>query len=686
MQLKGCMSRLGHQPVGVAWGSVWLVIHFASFKACIRTGSAAIAAKRTGEQMTTRKNQVPGLNTGITRRDFLGGVLIGAGAALLSAPAPLFAAKARPKEVFSDPWTGYGGVGDYARSNGNTASVRQAAHLIRDGLAQVLTETAEDTGEVFDMVVVGGGFAGHAAAFQFHKKYGADGRCLILDNHPIFGGEAKQNEFDVDGYRLYGPQGSNGFILPTGRDGLSDEIWKTIGMPTEFEFATPAFGSSKVDAPLDSFETMYWSERRFDTGYFFKDSGWAKNPWRDKLKNTPWTENFRKDLIRAYEQRKKYYDGDDFDRWLDSMSYKTLLEKVMGLGPGVAEFVDPILAISSYGLCSDVISAYAAYLLAMPGTTAYGSFDVLDQSGEVSLSFPGGNAGYLRHIVRHLIPDAIEGGSSSEETLNNTVNFSALDRPENQVSERLEATVLDVSHEGSVDSADYVRVTYYRDGEVHSVRTKCAVLSIGGWVARNIVSDMPDDIAAAYAEFHHGPVLVVNVALRNWKFLDRLGISSARWFEGFGTFCSIRRPMITGNSQQPFDPAKPTVMTFYVPFDYAGHGIKEQGALARNELLSKSYRQYETEIRQQMTRMFGSAGFDDQRDIAGIILNRWGHAFVAPQPGFYFGKDGQPAPKDVVRHGFGRIHFGHSELGARMNYRNAISEGGRAADQAMAMI
>ena len=636
--------------------------------------------------MPTTKNRSSGLNTEITRRDFLGGVLIGAGAALLSAPAPLFAAKNRSQGVFSDPWTGYGGVGDYAHSNGNTASVRQAAHLIRDGHGPALAGTAEDTGEIFDMVVIGGGFAGHAAAFQFHKKYGADGRCLILDNHPIFGGEAKQNEFDVDGYRLYGPQGSNGFILPTGHDGLSDEIWQATGMPTEFEFAQPAIGSSDVEAALDSFETMYWGERRFDTGYFFKDSGWVRNPWRNKLKNTPWPENFRKDMIRAYEQRQKYYAGDDFDRWLDSMSYKDLLEKEMGLDPGVAKFVDPILAISSYGLSSDVISAYAAYLLAMPGTTAYGSFDVLDQSQAVSLSFPGGNAGYLRHIVRHLIPDAIEGGRSSEETLNNAVSFSALDRPGNPVSERLEATVIDVCHEGPVDSADYVRVSYYRDGEVRSVRAKAAVLSIGGWVARHIVSDMPEEIATAYEDFHHGPVLVVNVALRNWKFLDRLGISSARWFEGFGTFCSIRRPMITGNSQQPFDPAKPTVMTFYVPFNYPGHGIKEQGALARNELLSKSYRQYETEIRQQMTRMFGAAGFDDQRDIAGIILNRWGHAFIAPQPGFYFGKDGQPAPKDVVKKGFGRIHFGHSELGARMNYRNAISEGGRAADQAMSVL
>ena len=56
--------------------------------------------------------------------------------------------------------------------------------------------------------------------------------------------------------------------------------------------------------------------------------------------------------------------------------------------------------------------------------------------------------------------------------------------------------------------------------------------------------------------------------------------------------------------------------------------------------------------------MFGRAGFDANRDIAGIILNRWGHAYLSPQPGFFFGKNGQPGPGDVLRQTpYGRIAF-----------------------------
>ena len=97
---------------------------------------------------------------------------------------------------------GYGGVGDYATSNGNVAAVREAAHLIRDGLTQAMMPEVGDTGEEYDMVIIGGGFSGIGAAYQFHKKHGTAKKCLILENHPVFGGEAKQNEFEVHGYKL----------------------------------------------------------------------------------------------------------------------------------------------------------------------------------------------------------------------------------------------------------------------------------------------------------------------------------------------------------------------------------------------------------------------------------------------------------------------------------------------------
>ena len=144
-----------------------------------------------------------GLDRPITRRDFVGSVLVGAGSALVGPPA-----WSQSAPTYDAAWTGYGGVGDYAQSNGNTHVVMQTAHLVRDRSKEELLAEATSTGETFDVVVVGSGFSGLGAAFQFDAK--TDGKsCLILDNHPVFGGEAKENEFEVDGHRLFGPQGSN---------------------------------------------------------------------------------------------------------------------------------------------------------------------------------------------------------------------------------------------------------------------------------------------------------------------------------------------------------------------------------------------------------------------------------------------------------------------------------------------
>ncbi len=104
----------------------------------------------------------------ISRRDFVNGSLVGVGATLLGAAGPGCARKPTPAAGVSDPWTGYGGVGDYALSNGNVAAVRDAAHLIRDGKTADLLRDATDTGETYDMVIIGGGFSGIGAAYQFH--------------------------------------------------------------------------------------------------------------------------------------------------------------------------------------------------------------------------------------------------------------------------------------------------------------------------------------------------------------------------------------------------------------------------------------------------------------------------------------------------------------------------------------
>jgi spermidine dehydrogenase len=119
-----------------------------------------------------------------------------------------------------------------------------------------------------------------------------------------------------------------------------------------------------------------------------------------------------------------------------------------------------------------------------------------------------------------------------------------------------------------------------------------------------------------------------------------------------------------------------------VLFAQPGLSIGEQGSRGRVQLLGTSFAQYERAFRQQLGDMFASGGFDPRTDIAGIILNRWGHAYVNPQPGFFFGTNGQPAARDVLRNApHGRIAFANTDLAGAMDHRNSIREADRAVTQ-----
>jgi spermidine dehydrogenase len=176
-----------------------------------------------------------------------------------------------------------------------------------------------------------------------------------------------------------------------------------------------------------------------------------------------------------------------------------------------------------------------------------------------------------------------------------------------------------------------------------------------------------------------------------------LGFTAARWFSGLGWHLCVRRNIAWHANTPPLTPDSPIVLTFYIPLLQPDVDPAAQGAVARTQLLSTSYAQFEQQLRSQLTEMFGSHGFDAQRDIAGIVLNRWGHAYMAPGPGFFFGAAGAAgaggavgtagqAPHEVIRAPHGRIVFAHSELQGNMNMAHGMLEGKRGASQAMALI
>src|SRR5262245_504978 len=609
-----------------------------------------------------------GMHEPISRRDFLNGTLL-AGAGLVLGPRLPGSLQISP----ADAWNGYGGVGDYARAHGNMYDDMVTAHRLRDGEFERVIAGATDTGEMYDLVAVGGGISGLAAAVFFQKK--RSGTSLVLDNHAMFGGEAKRNEFNVDGQTVIAHQASAIFLVPK-KGAYTDTFYNLIGMDR------PAF-TYQTCAEMPLAHSPYDEPQNY--GFYFgpqfgqRPGVWVMDPWERKLEGAPLSDAAKADLLRsraaAEPAPRPVTEGDAVSRQLDSITLEEhLLARYHISRDTVRTFLSPV-AGGGYGIGPDVLSAYCDYTI----QTQFPE-DGDDELGDQM--FPDGNSGFARLMVKTLIPGAFAGARTMDAVWQNRVQFGALDRAGQGTRIRLSATVLRVAHAGSPASAPHVVITYVKGGRLFSVKASAVVMAGGSWTAKHIVADLPEGHRAAYAQFYRSPCLMANIAVRNWRFLYKMGLSGCRWFEGLGNYLSVRRQATIGGVSPTIGPDSPTVLTIKVLFARPGLPLGEQGSRGRAELLGTSFAQYERAFREQLGDMFAPGGFDPRRDIAGIILNRWGHAYVNPQPGCFFGTAGQPAPRDVLRNSpHGRIAFANTDLAGAMDHRNSIREAERAVNQ-----
>jgi spermidine dehydrogenase len=629
-----------------------------------------------------------GMNSSITRRDFLGSTLLASGALLLEShePAQLLAMNA------TDDWTGYGGVGEYSTSNGNTLSVLQAGHQLRDSTFDSLQGNSIDTGETYDCVIVGGGISGLAAALFFRRQAGPGKTCLILENHPIFGGEAKQNEFEVDGKHVVAHQGSAIYFVQYPRSFLAT-FYDSIGLRAP-KLAYQKWGGSGSEmslgrtpydsAGLSTGQYGFWFGAQFGK----KPGVWLLDPLGKKMVGAPVSPATRDELLRwfsgAAAENSKFerpkYEGDEISRRLDAITLEQHYTERFGLSrETIRTFLSPVEGGGS-GLGPDALSAYSDYAADM--------LHPYEEGGDAVQMFPGGNTTIARLMAKTLIPSSIDGPPTVEGVSRNNVNVAALDVPGSAARLRLSSTAVSVRHDGDPAKAGSLSIAYSRAGKLYRVKARSAVMAGGSWTTKHIIQDLPPGHRAAYAQFYRSPCMMVNVAVRNWRFLSRMGITGCRWFtsgnglDSIGNYMDVRKVATCSGADATISPDSPIVLTLKVLYSYPGFSTEEQGHRGRQEMLTASFRDYERRIRQQFADMFSSSGFDAQRDIAGIILNRWGHAYLSPQPGFFFGKNGQPAPRETLRSTpFGRIAFANTDLAGAMDHRYSILEAQRAVGQ-----
>jgi spermidine dehydrogenase len=623
------------------------------------------------------------MDNSITRRDFLGSTLLASGAALLTGatPAQLLA------ETGADEFTGYGGVGEYRSSNGNTLPVLQAGHSIRDAVYDPLPKDVVDTAELYDCVVVGGGISGLAAALFFQRQAGRPLKTLVLENHPIFGGEAKQNEFLVDGWRLIAHQGSAIYQLQFPYSFLA-HFYDSIGLKTprltyqKWAGPQPELVLSRTPyeaAGMEHGQYGFWFGAKFGQ----KPGMWLIDPRGKNLEGAPVSNATRAEWLRWLKgeevQGKKFEhpkaEGDPISRYLDSITLEQHYMERFGLNrETIRTFLSPVEGGGS-GLGPDALSAYSDYAFEM-------LHPLEDETSGTDQMFPGGNSTIARLMVKSLIPTAIGGPETVEAVCANQVNFPALDASGNRTRIRLSSMAIAVQHDGESEKANSVTIVYLKEGKLHRIKARSVVMAGGNWTTKHIVKDLPSSHREAYKQFYRSPCMMANVAVRNWRFLYKMGITGCRWFEGVGNYVEVRKLALTGIESPTISPDSPIVLSLKVLYSYPGRTTEAQGHMGRAEMMQTSFRGYETRIREQFTEMFGGYGFDAQRDIAGIILNRWGHAYLSPQPGFFFGKDGKPAPREILRNApFGRIAFANTDLAGAMDHRYSILEAKRAIEQ-----
>ncbi|HET9529815.1 MAG TPA: NAD(P)-binding protein, partial [Blastocatellia bacterium] len=570
----------------------------------------------------------------ITRRDFLNGALLSTGAlwAVHVSPAELLAQKqardARPR------W------------GGNTSDVLTAGHAVRDGNFDSPKIPALETGEVYDLVIIGGGLSGLAAAHFFNKAKDGKGKVLILENHSTIGGNARRDEFIVNGKTLYAPQASI----------VHQDLPPAFAPPPEVE---KLFREIKID--LDKFRIPQ-EAAGFSVFWDSKAEG-ARPHWYASVLEAPLPERVRQELMAFFGTVMHFYAKPDWNRQLeqlDRFSFKDYVQREQKWASGLFELMEPDLAaLFSF---PDQVSAASVY-------AQYGG------GPRPLYSFPGGNSGFLRYMLKHLIPESISGGESTTAVIGGEIDRRALDRKNSPVRIRLGATVVRVEHEGKPDQARLVRITYLAGGKTYQLRARGAIMAGGGYMTQHVVRDLPADKREAYSKFIYAPLLQVNVALNNSRALDKAGLNFfSSYRDGFGVIMYLYEKMSAAGLDPERNPERPNVVGLTVPLLYPGLSAREQSVRGRAALLRASFLDYERKTRAELARLLGPWGFNPRRDIAAIAISRWGHhGYTFPYPGIY--TDGAV---EAAKKNHGRIAFAHTDLDRFSHLGGALSQGHRA--------
>jgi spermidine dehydrogenase len=632
-----------------------------------------------------KRDRELGMGRGITRRDFLNGVAVGVGGAL---GAETLLAAAALDDFAPEIAAGY-----YPPAlmgmRGNHDGTFTFAHRLRDGGSWDSDGAAVSTGETYDLVVVGGGISGLAAAYFYRKSAGRDARILILDNHDDFGGHAKRNEFRAGNRMVLSYGGTQSIESPGKYSEVAKSLIQEIGIETERFY-------KNYDAKLYS---KLGTAAFFDKETFGEDrliTGMNATPWPEFLAKAPLTDVTKQDIARVYTEKVDYLAGlskDEKRAKLAKISYADYLTKFCKMHPEALPFFQTF-PHDLYGVGIDAVSALGCF--ESPDdyeSFTYAGFDGLglgehEKEEPYIFHFPDGNASVARLLVRALIPGVMPG-RSMEDVVTARADYGKLDVAGAPLRLRLNSTVVHVQHAGASgetagSAAKTVDIAYMRGKKLQSVQAKNCVLACYNGMIPYICPQLPQKQKEALSYLVKTPLVYTHVALRNWTSFAKLGVRQIVAPGGYHTHTALDFPVSIGEYAFPNKPEEPMVLFMLRTPCKPGMPMRDQFRMGRIELMDTPFSEFERNIRDQLGRMLGGAGFDPARDIQGITVNRWAHGY-AYTPNSLFDPDWKEEDKPWVigRKPFGNIAIANSDAGANAYTNEAIDQAWRAVGEVL---
>jgi spermidine dehydrogenase len=619
-----------------------------------------------------------GMHRRIPRRDFLNGIALGvtgfgvraSGFGVLSSefqvPSSASATAAYPPAL-----TGL---------RGNDPAAMAALGPIQQGAYRQFPSADVDTHEQYDLVIVGAGISGLAAAHFWRRALGNSQKILILDNHDDFGGHARRNEFTYQGRTFIGYGGTQGIATPYPYSYTAKRLVEELGIDVS---RNAEFLNRDVFQKLNLGSSVFFDKEHFGEDRLMPGNG--RLPWPEFFAKAPLTEAARRDLIRLYGKNPDYMAPMTVEQKISKLatiSWQDFLLRFAKMTPEALPFF-----LGQGGRNNKRVDTTPALEAARRGSVGFNGLRLELEEGfresSYTFHFPDGNASIARLLVNRLIPAALPGKQTMETIVQAPISYDRLDEADSGVRIRLRSTVVGVRPQtGGDKSTAPVQVAYVRDGKVHSVRGKRCILACYNSLIPALVPDLPARQKEALAYSVKVPMMYNTVLIRRWTAFHTLGTSNISAPGMYHTSVSLDPGTKIGGYRGVTTPDEPILVHMVRNPNTPGLPRRAQNIAGQQELLKTTFEQFELEIRRQLGRMLAGGGFDPAADIVGVTVNRWPHGYsytydsladpdVAPEA----------RPHVIGRQRFGRIAIANSDAGAGAFTNQAIDEAHRAVEE-----